>query len=175
MKKKINRRLILPLFYGILLGWIVVGVLCVGALYLVYHTPLVHTIISISAILLLALIPALYDTAIAYTLALRYHRAEYLYDLGNGVEAHMAMAIYEKKAKRVIYAWLKRRFLRQSFGVLPVVFFTLILAITSVYDALVVTLVIAFAVVVALFIGLFTMLYAARRYCYDRFGNIKNN
>ncbi len=174
MRRKMNRRIVLPLIYGILVGWIVVGTLMVVGICSWIGTPVYVAIVAVSAILLLALIPSLFRSAMVYSLALRYHQAEYLYDLGNGVEAHIAIAIYEKKAKRAISAWIRRKLLFSSFGVVPIMFFALLVANVSLLDSIIVTVMVVVAVVVALIIAMFTMLRSARHYCYDKFGNIRS-
>ncbi len=166
--------MVLPLVYGILVGWLVVGCALTLGVWRWMGTPILIGIVATSAILLLALIPALFRSAMVYSLALRYHRAEYLYDLGNGVEAHIAMKIYEKKTTRAVAAWIRRKMLFSSFGVVPIMFFVLLVANVSVVDSLVVTITVVVAVVLALLLALFVMLRSARHYCYDKFGNIRS-
>ncbi len=174
MKTRIAKKIRLPLLYGVLAGWIVAGALAVAVVRAWCPTSLAAALAAVSAVLLLALLPALRRAATVYTLSLRYHRAEYLYDLGNGVEASLAVEAYEKKARRAARAWTKRKLLRSSFGALPVAFFAMLMGGASVALALEITALIAVMVLVAVPVGLHTMLYFARRNCYDKFGNIKN-
>ncbi len=173
MRTKISRRLLLPLLYGVLLAWLVVGAGAVVVLRLVSSASLPMAIIAASAALLLALFPAMRRAAVVYSQALRYHRAEYLYDLGNGVEAALAVSIYEKKVRRAIVAWLRLRLARSSFSVLPITFCALLMSGVGLLAALEITVLLGIMVIVAVVIALVTMLRAARRYCYDRFGNIR--
>ncbi len=175
MKRKLNRRMVLPLLYGVVVGWLVVGVVMVVGVWRWLGTPLLVGAVATSAILLLALIPALYRSAMVYSLALKYHRAEYLYDLGNGVEAHIARALYEKKTTRAVIVWLQQKMLFSSFGVVPIMFFVLLVAGVSLLPSLILTIIVVAAVVLALLLGMFVMLRSARHYCYDKFGNIRSN
>ncbi len=174
MRRKLNRRMVLPLVYGIVVGWLVVGSVMTLGVWRWMGTAIVADIVATSGILLLALIPALFRSAMVYSLALRYHRAEYLYDLGNGVEAHIAMKNYEKKTTRAVVAWMRRKLLFSSFGVVPIMFFVLLVANVGVVDSLVVSVITVVAVVLALLLALFVMLRSARHYCYDKFGNIRS-
>ncbi|MCD8282159.1 MAG: ABC transporter permease [Prevotella sp.] len=174
MKIRISKRMVLPLLYGVLAGWVVAGAITVWALLVFGFLPAITAVVSVSALLLIALFPALRRSAVVYSKALKYHRAEYLYDLGNGVEASIAVNTYEKKARRAVSAWLQRKLLRSSFGALPVASFALLLAGTDWIMAFETIILIALMVLLAVAIGLFTMLRVARRYCYDKFGNIRN-
>ncbi len=163
------------MLYGILAGWIVTGAIAVALLVSRPFASVLQEVVAVSGVLLLALFPLLRRAATVYSVALRYHTAEYLYDLGNGVEAELAVATYEKKVKKAVVAWLKRKLLKNSFGVVPVMFFAFLMGGLSWTAALLLVLVTVIMVLLASVIGLFTMLYAARHYCYDKFGNIKNN
>ncbi|MCD8289460.1 MAG: ABC transporter permease [Prevotella sp.] len=174
MKTRIAKRMRLPLIYGVLAGWVVAGVLAMAVIRAWCDTSFVAAVVAVSAVLLLALSPAMRRAATVYSLALRYHRAEYLYDLGNGVEATIAMAAYEKKARRAASAWVRRKLLRSSFGPLPVAFFAMLMGGANVALSLEITVLIGVMVLVAVPVALHTMLYFARRKCYDKFGNIKN-
>lgn len=175
MKAKISKRMVLPMLYGILAGWIVTGALAVLLLTRYSATPLLTALVSVSGVLLLALFPMLRRGASVYSSALRYHTAEYLYDLGNGVEAALAVETYEKKAKRAVVAWIRRKLLRSSFATLPVTFLALLMGGLSVGKSLSLVVFLLLMVLLSAVIGLFVMLYAARRYCYDKYGNIKKN
>ncbi len=175
MKLKIAKKAVLPQLYGIAAAWVITGVLVVLALVVLFGTPVIQAVLSVSAVLLLALFPAACRSATVYSSALIYHKAEYMYDLGNGVEASLAVDTYERKAKRAVAAWLKRKLLKGSFGVLPVTFFVLLMGGVGFMHPLEIAVLLGITVVISVMISLFVMLYSARRYCFDKFGNIKNN
>ncbi len=175
MKVKISKTMTLPLLCGVLTAWIVVGGL---ALLLLSGLPSVSgfaLFVAVSGIILLAVVSALRRGAWVYTNARRYHTAEYLYELGNGAEMAVAVDGYEKKVRKAVKAWVKRRLFREAFGVLPLSFFVALLLGTGWVYSLLLVVLLALAVIVAVFLGVLVMLLAARRFCYDRFGNIKNN
>ncbi len=175
MKTKISKKMTLPMLCGILGAWVVVGGL---ALLFLSGTPSVSKFtlfVAVSGILLLAVVPALRRGAWVYTNARKYHTAEYLYELGNGAEMAVAVDGYEKKVKKAVRAWLKRKVFREAFGVFTVSYFVALLLGTGWIDSLLLVALMLLAVFVAVNLGLFIMLLAARRLCYDKFGNIKNN
>ncbi len=174
MRVKITRHILLPLLYGIAVAWLVVGAGAVVVLRRVAPVSPTMALIAVSALLLIALFPALRRCAAVYSQALRYHRAEYLYDLGNGMDVSKAVRSYEKKAKRAAATWLKRQFTRSLFSIVPVTFCALLMAGATLFVAVEVAVLVAVMVLLAVGVALYTMLYAARHYCYDKYGNIKN-
>ncbi len=175
MKTKISKKMTLPMLCGILGAWVVVGGL---ALLFLSGTPSVSKFtlfVAVSGILLLAVVPALRRGAWVYTNARKYHTAEYLYELGNGAEMAVAVDGYEKKVKKAVRAWLKRKVFREAFDVFTVSYFVALLLGTGWIDSLLLVALMLLTVFVAVNLGLFIMLLAARRLCYDKFGNIKNN
>ncbi len=175
MKVRISKTMTLPLLCGVLAAWIVVGGL---ALLMLSGLPSISgftLFVAVSGILLLAVVPSLRRGAWVYTNARKYHTAEYLYELGNGAEMAVAVDGYEKKVRKAVKVWAKRRLFRETFGVLPVSFFVSLLLGTGWMDSILLVVMLALAVILSVFVGLLVMLLAARRFCYDRFGNIKNN
>lgn len=163
------------MLYGILMAWLVVGGLAVFAVTKMSSVPVVTVSAAVSGVLLLAVIPAMRRGAWVYTNARKYHTAEYMYELGNGAEVSEAVGNYEKKVQKAVGAWLKRKLLKNSFGVLPVTFLVFVLAGYSWFAALTASVMLALMTLLAVFTAMWTMLLSARRLCYDRFGNIKNN
>jgi hypothetical protein len=175
MKVVISKTMTLPMLYGILSAWIAVGGLSVFILIKIASMPIVSALVAVSGILLLALVPALRRGAWVYTNARKHHSAEYFYELGNGAEVAVAAGNYEKKVRKAVGGWLKRKTLRSSFGVLPVSFFVFLLAGFNWYLSLLGVLFILLSTILAVYLGMAVMLLTARKLCYDRFGNIKNN
>ncbi len=175
MKIKIAKRMVLPLLYGLAAGWIVAAALAVMPVVMLADTPVIMAAVSVSVVILLALLPCLRHVTTVYGKALKYHKAEYLYNLGNGVEASEAVGMYERKVKKTAVAWLQRKMLRSSFAAFPVSFFMLLAAGVDWITALELVVLVAIAVLLAVVIGMMVMLYTARHHCYDKFGNIKNN
>lgn len=173
MKVLVSKTITLPLLYGNLVSLVVAGGLSVFVFFEAFSSPVVSTIIAVGCILLLAIVPALRRGAWVYTNARKYHTAEYFYELGNGAEVEKAVVNYESKVQKAVGAWLKRKLLKNSFGVVPVSFFVFILAGNSWYQALFSVIFILLMVIIATYLGMWTMLLSARRLCYDKFGNLK--
>ena len=165
----------MPLLCGILGAWIVVGGLTLLFLSGIPSISKCTLFVAVSGIILLAVVPALRRGAWVYTNARKYHTAEYLYDLGNGAEMAVAVDGYEKKVKKAVKAWVKRKLFKSAFGVLPVSYFVALLSGTGWVDSLMLIVLLSLAVIIAVFVGMIVMLLAARRMCYDKYGNIKNN
>ena len=175
MKVRISKTMRLPMLCGIVVALVVVG----GPAYWLAATNGFRSnselVIGISCILLLAVVPALRRGAWVYTNARKYHTAEYLYSLGNGAEMAVAVDGYEKKVKRAVKVWLKRKLLKESFGVLPVLYFIGLISGGGWMGSLMAVALMALMVLLGVFLGMIVMLLAARRMCYDKYGNIKNN
>lgn len=165
----------MPMVYGVVIAWIVVGGLACFAFMRATSQTTVAIPVAISGILLLAVLPALRRGAWVYTNARKYHTAEYLYELGNGAEMAVAVDGYEKKVKKAVGAWIKRKLISVSFGILPVSYFVFLLAGYGWIDSLLAVVCIALMVVIAVYLGMAVMLLSARKLCYDKYGNIKNN
>lgn len=175
MKVKISKSMTQPMVYGVVAAWIVAGGLACFV-FMRYTSQTSVTIpLAITGILLLAVLPALRRGAWVYTNARKYHTAEYLYELGNGAAISVAVDGYEKKVKKAVAAWVKRKLISVSFGVLPVTFFAFLLAGCGWLRSLLSVLVMALMVVVGVWLGVEVMLFSARKLCYDKYGNIKNN
>lgn len=175
MKVVISKTMTLPMLYGILAAWIAVGGIAFFIILKTTTLPIASAITAISGILLLALVPALRRGAWVYTNARKHHSAEYFYELGNGADVASAARNYEKKVRKAVGGWMKRKMLRNSFGVLPVSFFVFLLTGFGWFKSLLAVLLIALLSMLAIYLGMAVMLLSARRLCYDRFGNIKNN
>ncbi len=175
MKAKIQKNMMLPLLCAVLAAWLVVGGMAVFILAKLTPQSVMTLLVGVSGVLLSALIPVLHRAAWVYSNIRKHHTAEYFYNLGNGVELQIAIAGYEKKVQTAVAAWLKRYVLQASFGALAVAFFVLLVAGIGVVNSILAVFVIIISVYMATYIGLFVMLYAVRRLCYDKFGNIKNN
>lgn len=173
MKEKINKRLVLPMLYGILSGWLVGGGIGITLLIKYSSLDLQTMIVVTSALLLMALIPALTRGAWVYSNQRRYHTAEYFYNLGNGVEMNKAIARFEGRVNKAVMAWIQRIMLRYTFNVVVVAYMLVVIQSGSWLTSLWVVgaiLVIIFSV----FFGMWIMLFSARKLSYDRYGNIKN-
>ena len=77
MKEKINKRLVLPMLYGILSGWIIGGGISIALLLKYSGIGLQTMILASSALILMAVIPALARGAWVYSNLRLYHTAEY--------------------------------------------------------------------------------------------------
>lgn len=174
MKQKISKPLLLPLFYGILAAWIIAGGLGVALLAQYSHLTVMTMVMVSSAIVLMAVIPSLMRAAWVYSNLRRYHTAEYFYNLGNGVEKAKAIARFERRVNKAVNAWISRYMLRPVFNCVVVSYLLLVVQsgewLTSLW-----ILPAMLVVVIAVEIGLWTMLFSARKLCYDNYGNLKNN
>ncbi len=167
--------MLLPLACGLGAAWFIVGGLLVFVLSRLTSPSFLVLLAGVSGVLLSALVPVLHRAAWVYSNARRYHTAEYFYNLGNGVELQIAIAGYEKKVQKAVAVWLKRNVFQVSFGALIVSFFMLLVVGVSFMNCVLSVFAIIISVYVSTYIGLLVMLYAVRRLCYDKFGNIKNN
>ncbi|GEM_PF-4258415 len=173
MKEKINKRLVLPMLYGILSGWIIGGGISIALLLKYSGIGLQTMILASSALILMAVIPALARGAWVYSNLRRYHTAEYFYNLGNGLELTKAIAQFERRVNKAVMAWIKRMILRHTFNVVIVAYIMLVIQSGSWLASLWVFAAVL-VIILAVFIGMWTMLFTARRLSYDRYGNIKN-
>ncbi len=165
----------LPIIYGTLAAWFVAGGLACFILMRYTSQTAVTIPVAVSAMLLLAVLPALRRGAWVYTNARKYHTAEYLYELGNGAAISVAVDGYEKKVKKAVSAWMKRKLISVSFGILPVTFFAFLLAGSGWLSSILSVVLMALMWGVGVWLGVEVMLFSARKICYDKYGNIKNN
>ncbi len=175
MKVKIQKSIMLPLLCSILSAWLVAGGILVFILAKLTPQSVMTILAGVSGVLLSALIPVLHRAAWVYSNIRKHHTAEYFYNLGNGVELQIAIAGYEKKVQKAVATWLKRHVFQASFGALTVAFFMLLVVGVGFMNSILAVFAIIISVYVSAYLGLFVMLYAVRRLCYDKFGNIKNN
>ena len=174
MKPIITKSLVLPMLYGVLASWLIGGAVGVALLLHYTHLDITTMLIAVSALLLLAVMPALMRGAWVYSNLRRFHTAEYFYDLGNGTEMSKALAAYERKVNRAVTAWINRMILRPAFNVVVVAYLLVVLQSGQwlvslwVFAAMLI-------VVLSVEIGVWTMLFAARKLSYDKYGNLKNN
>jgi len=174
MKTKISKSLILPMLYGILAAWIVGGGVGVALLYKYAHLSVLTMILATSAVLLWAVIPVLVRAAWVYSNLRRFHTAEYFYNLGNGLEIRKALAMYESRVNKAVYLWINRNILRPAFNVMGISYFLVVVQTGNWLSSLWVLA--AFVLVlIAIEIGVWTMLLVARKMSYDKYGNLKNN
>lgn len=175
MEPKMSHSMMLPMLYGLLAGWMGVGSLTAFVLYYMQKSDIVVMAAALSALLLMALLPALRRAAWVYTNVRKYHNAEYYYEMGNGTEMAKAVERFENKVRKAVGAWLKRKFVKNSFGVLPVGYVLVVLSGGGWLESLVFMAVVMSSVVLAVFVGMIVMLLSARKLCYDKFGNLKNH
>ncbi len=172
MSQKLSRSVAMPVVYGFLAGWVVAVAWTIVMQQLFIKSNLLVGVVSATVIIAVTLYPALRSVAQAYTIALRYHKTDYIYNLGNGVEAKVARREYEKKARLAAHVWLRGLFLRGSSNLVLVIFFTLWLSGMKLIAAAELTLTVGIAILIAVTVGVAVLLSSAKHSCYDKFGNI---
>lgn len=173
MKLKISKIVVFPTLYGILAGCVVAAVLAVILLHYTTEVSLLGSAIASLIVAGLAVTPAVRRAAWAYSNVRKYHNAEYFYDLGNGVDNKKALAYFEQRALKASNTWMKRYLWKDSLPVIPVFFFLQVARYGNWLGGLWVFIALAL-MALGVFVGTWTLLLAARKMCYDQFGNIKN-
>lgn len=170
---KISKILVLPMLYGVLAGCVVATLIAVVLLQYTSDVHWLYSVIGSFVAGLLAVAPAVHRATWAYSNVRKYHNAEYFYDLGNGVDKKKALAYFEQRATRASGAWMKRYLWKDSLPVVPTFYFLSVARYGNWIGSLWVFIALAL-MALAVFVGTWTMLFAARKLCYDKFGNIKN-
>ena len=174
MKPKITKSLLLPMLYGVLASWVV---MCgVGMALMMGFTVLpVWAMLAIaSALMFFSVLPAMIRAAWVYSNIRRHHNAEYFYRLGNGTDISKAVAMFERKVYRGVSAWLQRHLLQPAFNGAAVSYLFMVLYTGQWVVSLWVVAGLA-VMVVSVEVGVWVMLLTARKYSYDKCGNLKNS
>lgn len=170
MKAKISKSLVLPMLYGVLASWVVMGGIGVALMVKYTELPVWAMILIATAMLAFTVLPAMMRAGWVYSNLRRHHNAEYYYSIGNGQEPNKALAVYERRVNRTVSAWLQRNLLKPAFNSGVIAYLLLVIAsgewITSLWGVGAIAL-----LVVAVEVGVWIMLLAARKLSYDKYGN----
>lgn len=162
------------MLYGILAAWFIASGLSIALLAKYSNLSVMTMVVVSSALLLMAILPSIMRATWVYSNLRRYHTAEYFYNLGNGVERDKAITRFEKRVNKAVYAWVRRNFFGSVFNVTVVAYLLLVVQSGEWVRSLWIIPAILI-MVLAVEIGVWTMLFAARKLSYDKYGNLKNN